>query len=439
MKKRMILALLLATVLLLSGCSLRTIDQMYCLPKRSESYQDLQRVIDQAMVGKEYSAPLSGENRQTVQLADLDGDGEQEYLLFARSSSEKPLQILIFGRVEGEYVLIDTVDGSGSYFDMVEYIQMDEKPGLEMVVGRQLSDQVLRSVSIYSMRDGSAQQLVSTNYTKFLTCDLDVDGQSEVMVLRPGLSETDNGVAELYTMVNGNVERSNEAVMSGPTDRLRRIILGKLHGGQPAVFVGTTVEESALITDIYALVDGHFTNVSLSNESGTSVQTLRNYYVYAEDIDNDGEVELPDLITMRSMESERNLSRRYLIRWYAMAVNGSEITKMHTYHNYVGGWYLELDAAWASRISVVHRDNACDFYLWDSKNQQADKVFTVYALTGQDREEQAVTENRFVLHRSESTVYAAHMEVASGLMEISREDMIAGFHLIRQDWKTGEM
>jgi len=438
-KKRMILALLLATVLLLSGCSLRTIDQMYCLPKRSESYQDLQRVIDQAMVGKEYSAPLSGENRQTVQLADLDGDGEQEYLLFARSSSEKPLQILIFGRVEGEYVLIDTVDGSGSYFDMVEYIQMDEKPGLEMVVGRQLSDQVLRSVSIYSMRDGSAQQLVSTNYTKFLTCDLDVDGQSEVMVLRPGLSETDNGVAELYTMVNGNVERSNEAVMSGPTDRLRRIILGKLHGGQPAVFVGTTVEESALITDIYALVDGHFTNVSLSNESGTSVQTLRNYYVYAEDIDNDGEVELPDLITMRSMESERNLSRRYLIRWYAMAVNGSEITKMHTYHNYVGGWYLELDAAWASRISVVHRDNACDFYLWDSKNQQADKVFTVYALTGQDREEQAVTENRFVLHRSESTVYAAHMEVASGLMEISREDMIAGFHLIRQDWKTGEM
>jgi len=205
------------------------------------------------------------------------------------------------------------------------------------------------------------------------------------------------------------------------------------------VFVGTTVEESALITDIYALVDGHFTNVSLSNESGTSVQTLRNYYVYAEDIDNDGEVELPDLITMRSMESERNLSRRYLIRWYAMAVNGSEITKMHTYHNYVGGWYLELDAAWASRISVVHRDNACDFYLWDSKNQQADKVFTVYALTGQDREEQAVTENRFVLHRSESTVYAAHMEVASGLMEISREDMIAGFHLIRQDWKTGEM
>ena len=439
MKKRMILALLLATVLLLSGCSLRTIDQMYCLPKRSESYQDLQRVIDQAMVGKEYSAPLSGENRQTVQLADLDGDGEQEYLLFARSSSENPLQILIFGRVEGEYVLIDTVDGSGSYFDMVEYIQMDEKPGLEMVVGRQLSDQVLRSVSIYSMRDGSAQQLVSTNYTKFLTCDLDVDGQSEVMVLRPGLSETDNGVAELYTMVNGNVERSNEAVMSGPTDRLRRIILGKLHGGQPAVFVGTTVEESALITDIYALVDGHFTNVSLSNESGTSVQTLRNYYVYAEDIDNDGEVELPDLITMRSMESERNLSRRYLIRWYAMAVNGSEITKMHTYHNYVGGWYLELDAAWASRISVVHRDNACDFYLWDSKNQQADKVFTVYALTGQDREEQAVTENRFVLHRSESTVYAAHMEVASGLMEISREDMIAGFHLIRQDWKTGEM
>ena len=87
--------LLLLVSLLLSGCALRTVDQMYCLPKRSQEYSDLQSAIDGAMVDLEYSSPLSGENRQTVQMADLDGDREEEYLLFARGSLDKPMKILM--------------------------------------------------------------------------------------------------------------------------------------------------------------------------------------------------------------------------------------------------------------------------------------------------------------------------------------------------------
>ena len=77
----MVLLLLLLAVCLLSGCNMRTIDELYCLPKRSEAYNNLQSQIDKAMVGYEYCAPLSGENRQRVQMVDLNGDGEEEYLL----------------------------------------------------------------------------------------------------------------------------------------------------------------------------------------------------------------------------------------------------------------------------------------------------------------------------------------------------------------------
>ena len=90
-----IFLLILLTALMLTGCGLRTVDQLYCLPKRSQADNDLQTVIDEAMEGLFYSAPLYGENRQPVQMADLDGDGVEEYLLFARDNSEKPLKILI--------------------------------------------------------------------------------------------------------------------------------------------------------------------------------------------------------------------------------------------------------------------------------------------------------------------------------------------------------
>ncbi len=438
MRKRICL-LLLAAATLLSGCSMGTVDKMYHLPRRSEMYDDLQITIDAAMVGHEYCAPQSGEYQQTVQMEDLNGDGQEEYLLFAKQTGEKPLEIMIFSQTNGTFSLVETIDSNGSAFDLVEYVQMDGVPGMELVVGRQLSNEVVRSVSVYTFRDGQAEQLMTTNYIKFLTCDLDTDGLSELLVLKPGQTETDNGVAELFGVEHGSIERSNEAAMSGPTDKLRRIIIGKLHGGKPAVFVGTTVQESAIITDVYAVTDGVFTNVSLSNESGTSVQTLRNYYVYAEDIDDDGEVELPSLITMTPLEQGRMTDDQYLIRWYAMAPDGSEIDKMYTYHNFVGGWYLPLDAAWASRISVQQQGSEYAFYLWDEAYSQAEKMFSVYVLTGQNREEQARKDNRFVLHRGEATVYAAHLEVASGALGITQDDLVHAFHLIRQDWKTGEM
>ena len=51
--------LLFLAVPLLTGCNMRTVDELYLLPKRSEAYTNLQTLIDDVMVGKEYSAPLS--------------------------------------------------------------------------------------------------------------------------------------------------------------------------------------------------------------------------------------------------------------------------------------------------------------------------------------------------------------------------------------------
>lgn len=430
--------LCLMAVLLLTGCSVATVDQLYCLPKRSEQYSNLQSAIDSAMSGLSYSAPQSGENRQTVQQADLNGDGVEEYLLFARGGEDRPLAILIFRQGEQGYVLTETLTSNGSAFDRVAYVDMDDRPGVELVVGRQVSDQVLRSVSVYSFGGGQSEQLLATNYTQFLTCDLDADGCNELTVLRPGDDGATSGVAVLYGVENGTMERSSEVNMSGPVENLKRIITGKLSDGSLAVFAASTVEENAIITDVYGLVNGVFQNVSLSSESGTSVKTLRNYYVYADDIDDDGVVELPSLITMKSVTHGRSADRQYLIRWFSLAPDGAEVDKMYTFHNFMGGWYVQLDTGWAERISVEQNGGEYAFWLWDDTGSYCEKMFTVFVLTGADREDNAVKDNRFVLLRNESTVYAAHLEVASGALEITKDDLINGFRLIRQDWNTGE-
>ena len=438
MKKRIIAFLLLAALFLLTGCQVRTVDQMYCLPRRPQSYNDLQAVIDAAMTDMEFAAPRTGQYRQTVQMEDLDGDGIREYLVFARSHVDKSLYILLFAQQDGKYHLADSVSCAGSSFDRVEYVQMDHRPGMELLVGCQLDGLVPKSAYVLGYTSEKLHQYLVTSYAEFLTCDLDSDENKELMVLSADTAESNTGRATLYSMIGDTMERSNESPMSGPVENLKRIITGNLRGGIPAVFVGSTVEESAIITDIYALIDGALVNVSLSSESGTSVQTLRNYYVYAEDINSDGEVELPSLLPMKSVSQSPTAAQQHLIRWYTVGSGGETTDKLFTYHNYLDGWYMELDAQWTHRISVVQNGSNFEFYLWDENYQTAEKIFTVYVLTDPSREEAAQQDNRFILHKTDMAIYAARMEVASGALKITQEGLIQSFHLIRQAWNMGE-
>lgn len=429
---------LLLAVLLLSGCSMMTVDDMYLLPKHSDSYNNLQSAIDAAMVGLEYSAPLSGENQQNVHMVDLDGDGNEEYLLFAKGTEDKPLRILVFSIVEDVARLVTTVSCNGSAFDQVEYVNMDNRPGFEVVVGRRLNDQVIRSVSVYTMSGNDMVQMLSVNYTKFLTMDLDGNALSELMVMHPGSTGGDNGVVELFSVKNNTIERFNEVGMSQPADKLKRVILGNLDDGHPAVFTACTVDDTAIITDIYTLVDDMLVNVAASNDTGTSVETMRNFYVYADDIDNDSVVELPSLINMKPLKEKQSEDRHHLIRWYALNSDGKSTDKMYTFHNFVGGWYLLLDSQWAPRLTVETYGNQYTFHLWNEEYKQAEKLFTVTALTGRNREEQALANGGFVLLRTESTVYSAVLETAAQELGLTQDSVIFSFRLIQQDWKTGE-
>ncbi len=439
-RKIKFLAWVLIIVLALCGCSRRTVEDMYRIPKRSKEYNNLQTVIDSAMTDLVYSAPLSGENRQTVQTADLNGDGVQEYLLFAKAkeSSEGSLKILIFGKQKDAFAHIDTISGNGAAFDQVEYVQMDSHPGFELIVGTQVSDQVPRSVAVYAYGEDGMHQMVATNYTKFLAADMDADAYSELFVVRPG-ADQQRGIAELYSIEKGVIERSNEVNMSQATDNMKRILIGKLQTGEPAVYIASAVDETTIVTDVFALVGNTLTNVTFSSESGTSVHTLRNYYVYADDIDDDGVVELPHLINMIMLDNITSAERQNLICWYAMKSDGTEENKLYTFHNFVGGWYMRLEKEWAERVSVKPVGNSFEFYLCDENGADAEPIFTIYAFAGQDRETLSTSRDRFVLMKTEAVIYAAKLESKAGELGINRDAIINGFRLIQQDWKTGEM
>ena len=429
----------LGIVLLLSGCAMRTVEEMYALPRRSQEYAQLQTAIDSAMYGLTFSAPQSGDNQQTVQMADLDGDGEEEYLVFAKGATEKPLQILIFKkRPDGSVFTMETIGTNGQAFEQVEYVNFDDKPGLELVIGQQLSNQILRSVAVYSFSDGDAELLLMNSYSKFLPCDLDQNDLCELLVIGPGELDSGNGLAVLYSSINGEIYRSVETEISAYPSEIRRIMPGVLEGGTPAVYISSAVEDDTIVTDVLAMQSGKFTNISLYSEAPTSIRTLNNYYIYPVDINGDGVLELPSLMTMKPVSIWDQEDQKYLLRWFSLDENGWEVDKGFTYHNFAGGWYLDLESSWASRISVEQGDNVFTFYLWDVSYHGFDMLFQISVLTGSNRDKEATENGRFPLYRTEGVAYAAKLETGAAQQNITEEYLINAFHRIRDDWQTAE-
>ena len=216
-----------ALCLLLSGCFVKTVDELYTLPRHSDEYDNLQMAIDEVMAadGCSYSAPVSGSNQQSVQLADLDGDGEEEAIVFARTAGEKPLKAYVFDKKDGAYQNVAVIEGNGTAFARVEYVDLDGETGQEILIGRQLTDQVLQSVSAYALENGEIVELMTASYSQFTTCDLDNDGRADLFVLRFD-AETRRGAAELYRYRNDQMQRGPEVSLAHDAASVKRIMTG---------------------------------------------------------------------------------------------------------------------------------------------------------------------------------------------------------------------
>ena len=121
-----ILAALLCAVLLLGGCAQAPSDEtFYRLPKLPAEYESLETLIDALLDGgAEYAAPTSGSNLQSVQMVDLDGDGEEEAVaFFRRSSDERPMKIYVFRAADDSYEQYCVIEGTANSIYSINYIE----------------------------------------------------------------------------------------------------------------------------------------------------------------------------------------------------------------------------------------------------------------------------------------------------------------------------
>lgn len=437
MRRRVQIFALCLCILLLTGCYAFDSDAFYSLPKRTEQYRALQTAVDTAMKGGSYSPPVAGPNRQAVQQVDLDGDGQEEVLAFCKQDGEHPLKVLILKRNGEEYQLIATLEGDGAAFDSVQYVQIDGRAGQEILLSRRIGEQVQQFLSVYTLKNGAVEELLSTGYFAYTTLDIDADQLTDIFVLRAN-SDGPRAFAELYYYKNDELRKDAEASLSTSADAVKRILTGNVAPEVPAIFVASAYDESNLITDVFALENSHFSNISQNDESGQSSQTVRNYYVYSTDIDNDGLIEMPNTIPLPSAEGVESSEGQYRIVWYNLSPDGTRTEKLSTYHNFAEGWFLFLPESWCPVLSVKKTvldsgvSGTC--FCAQQTDGSLEELLTVYVFPGETAS-RAEQDGWILLGQRGDISYAA---AVGDQCDLSAEELTARFSFIAVDLLPGE-
>lgn len=450
MKRRILPAVLGAALwLCLSGCIFEPVDNLYAPPILPQEYRDLQTTIDATMseLGAEYATINSGSNTSTIQLLDMDNDGEQEtaaVFLRVTSPEEKPMRVCLFRQDAGyTYRQYAMISGEGTSINSVAYEDLTGDGSRELIISWQLSAGV-HILSAYNFTHSGANQLMTTTYNEgYTTVDLDQDGARELIVFQQDTTGEGYNVAEYYVCQDGVLGLSSTAPLSDGLKDVTRAESGLLSDGQLGVYV-TMELENGNVTDVLTLDRLGLSNVTRDLESGVSLATSwTNTEASTSDINGDGILEIPRPQLLTPPDPE-NTTSQYLIYWQQVDSDGRSATSDITYHSFTDGWYLTLPNGWDINNVTVARDDSLSgrgeravvFYYWPDRSGEPEKFLTIYRLTGSNRVSRSKQPGRTVVYGDGNTIYCAALDTKVWNCGLDEAGLLQRFKPIMAVWSN---
>ncbi len=440
------LCLALAMAFGASGCVGREAGEMFALPEPPEDYRNLNTKLSEirTSIGGESIAPQSGSNSQTVQLQDLDGDGQLESAVafFRVPGAERPLRIYVFRLQEdGSYAVSTIIEGVGSAINSVNYENVGGDARKEVVVSWQISGDD-HTLGVYSLDDKEGIELLWVDrYSRFLLAELDRDNQRELVVLT--LQNGEEGArADYYDYDGAALALKSTAALSAGVNEIKAVCSGNLQGGIPAVFVTSAFPDTAdQVVDILCCKDAVLSNITLDPVTRRSEKTIRSYTaVSGRDIDRDGVMEIP--LPVMVPKALGDTDDFWLLEWRQFDDQGQPDHVMTTFHNVTDGWYFDVPNGWADRITISRKDTisagerAVAFSLWQGDDQPAKTFLVIYMLTGTNQQSRALLGNRQTIISTSSAIYAYELMPEVWDTGLSGEDVIQRFHIISTEWSA---
>jgi len=414
MKRYPLILEVLVWSLLLSGCNIPLGDELLAPPKASKMYQSLQLELEKVLSTQSYAAPLSGDNRSTVQLVDLDNDGYDEAVAFFKTNgNSNEYTVYIYKKYQDTYVCTGSIMGMGTGIQSVDYPVITPNGQRGIVIAWQIAGDGQSMVTMCDFNERTMPRVLLQNeFTAMELVDLTGNGAKDLLLLAK--DSTGKRTARLFQYREGQLLLAGEAAVSPDTVTVERMSSGHVAGNLPAVFAEEkTASGVGLSTDIFVYTDGILRNLALNGEDSTTQGTYRPVSIDATDINHDGIIELPRAMLMAGYTDASAADTIYMLDWYTYSVHYPPQRVYTTYHNVSEGWYFHIDDEWHDWITATKSSenglSTVRFYeLLPDSNKQP--LFSISCAVGSLREYYAGREDLIQLSESDKAVFFARLE-----------------------------
>lgn len=397
-------SLIISLLLMMNGCSfkLTSFDNLIRPPKLSGKYQGLQDSFEKAVTGQiVLVTPENGTHQSAYITADIDGDREEEALVFYIDKHEPDLaKFSYFDYKDNEWSFIGTYDGLGDSIDKVEISDINLDGYSELIIGWKLfSSKTNKAFTAYSIDSGALRPVGSYPYSYLELIDVNGDGLNDVLTLM-----IDSSVPNILTasarFYNYNIQKTAFVVM-GETPLDGNVVSYSSVASEFAddvnlLYIEADKAQNESITEIIYWDDINNVLVSPLFDVSTqsTVSTWRNVKLKAFDIDSDGYLEIPTSVKMPGASSVSTDSTNvtdslgneittqnsvYYIKWVKFR-NSSLKPIQYSVYNDKFNYILNIKSSWVGRITVAGVDGQWDYYRYNSATDtQGDLLFSIYA------------------------------------------------------------
>ncbi len=421
-----VLALILSASLLLitfSGCSLNffSVESLMAPPMQSGRNGEVQAAFKKYMNDKNVllKTPARGSYQTPFIFFDLDGDGQDEVLVFyVDNTVDASVRFAVLECVNETWLISATLTGAGNGVYDVEFIDMNNDGIREIFVGWSLFEaKTSRVVTVYSVQRGengviSLEMLASEYYNTKSFVDFNNDGRSDLVLI---FLDDSTGIQKSY-MRNFSLSESGELVKYSEILINSAITsVAQIQYDTPAdtgitrLFIDCLKSDTLVFTEVIYWNNSKLSAVRAFEDADTA--TLRNSKVLSTDIDGDGLIEVPEPVSLSGSEANLNFTvgdEAYsfsLLKWMNFVGDKSE-GNITTLFNPLDVYLFRCN--WSSGVTVRYDKfrEALAFCEWsDEETAVKDELFSISARYG-DAEKPENTDG-VILSENDVTYYYA--------------------------------
>lgn len=388
MKIKKITAMILGVVMILlcSGCSLNffSVESLMSPPLQSGKNGEVEEAFKKLMAEKtiQLRTPQSGDYQTAFVLFDINGDSQEEAIVFYTDSSiDASVRMSFMECINDTWVISSDVKGAGSGIFDVSFSDMDNNGVYEILVGWSLFDtRTSKIVSVYEVTVGekgvfTLNTLGNEYYnSKFLT-DFNGDKKDDlVLVYLDDTGETQQSYFRCFSLSENNefvkysdvkLDSHINSVSKMQYDTVRRD--GEIC---KRVFIDCIKTETSMFTEILYWDFEHLKTVRDIKTPDSS--TSRSSKILCRDIDGDGLLEIPSNTKLNGDENLTTVKRvgtQYtftMLEWLNCFGDKSE-GSINTLFNPIDGYLYRVTRVNDITVYYDALGQALKFCLWDSE------------------------------------------------------------------------